>query len=516
MRRTLQVLLASVAIVRCGGAQVPSILFTGNHPFVGLDAASERPGGAINQLSEFGFHLTLPSSGASFARPLLPATAMQCYLGDGNYDGNFLKFDGWKTSYGQPLGIGGLFVQHADRNQVTWDKIYFSVRFGPGVVGREFEALVSGGIPYLVEPSDWLRLLPNGDSQWFLAPGQLLTAAGLQSGTGVLGAGALLQAANGDLYYSPSDGGHWVHGGQGPAQFAEDGAICKIAAAMITYDAAGNVAGIAPNAARLLINETIPGASSRSVRQWVLNAGAMDRLGAPLDSNDYQKTGGLAFDPAGGTWIPAFADASGNYPPEPNLIFCTESPEYGGTLFSTRNGGEVATLNSVLCGSVTTGQPADGSWLGVELDVANDQPSLLGMTLIGIPPLPQPFVADQAGFGAVPLASVQPLWHTDFFGEPGMPVLALIAAGPASGIYAQSLPASSLPFGFATDSWLDLFVASQPFVMTAVTIDAAGYATASVQNPNVAGLSGITVLVQGLGFGSGGLMVSSPVVSQLR
>ncbi|MFT4513394.1 MAG: hypothetical protein ACI89X_000331 [Planctomycetota bacterium] len=509
-------ILAVLSFAGAAASQVPALVFTGSHPFVSLGAANERPGGAINQITEYDFTLTLPNAGGSIARTLMPATAMHCYLGDANYDGNFLKLHDWKTAYSDPIGLGGVFVREADRTDLSWDKVFFSVRFGAPISTAQFEIFVGGGIPYLIEPSDWVRLLPNGDSQWFIAPGQLLQAAGAQQNGTSVGAGALLQAANGDLYYSPSDGGHWLNSVPGLPLFAEDGSICKIDAADITYDGNGNISGFAPDSARLLINESLA-SGSPSIRSWVQQAAAFDRVGAALQAADYGKTGGLAFDPAGGTWTPAYANASGNFVPEPNLIFCTESPEYGGTLFSSQNGGEVAMLNGVLCGSTTAGVAADGAWLGVQLDIANDQPSLLGLCVIEVPPLPQPFLADQTEFGALAIAATQSNWDVDFFGEAGMPLLALLSAGPSQPTsYAASLPATIAPLSFGPNSWPDVFLVAPIFTFGATTTDSFGYATVSIPNPNPGGFAGFTMIVQGLSFASTGLQLSSPVMVQLQ
>jgi hypothetical protein len=511
-----QRMLAVLALAGGANAQLPAIVFTGSHPFVSLDVANERPGGAINQLTEYDFTLTLPNPSGSVARSLMPATAMHCYLGDGDFNGNFLKLRGWKSSYAEPIGLGGVFVRHVDRNNLSWDKVFFSVRFGATFSPTTFEVLVGGGIPYLIEPADWVRLLPNGDSQWFIAPGQLLHAAGQQQNGAIVGAGALLQAPNGDLYYSPSDGGHWVHGIPGTPMFAEDGAICKIEAADINYDANGNISGFAANATRLLVNESLT-SGSPSIRSWVQQASAFDRLGQVLQSSDYGKTGGLAFDPAGGTWLPAYPDANGNYVPEPNMIFCTEAPEYGGTLFSSNNGGEVAVLSGVLCGSTTAGVAADGAWLGVQLDVANDQPSLLGLCLVDVPPIPEPFLADQGDFGALLPSSVQASWDVDFFGEAGMPLLALLSSGPSPpSLYAASIPVSVAPLGFGPNTWTDVLLDGPIITFGAVTTDAFGYATVSIPNPNPGGFAGFTMIVQGLSFASTGLQLSSPVMVQLQ
>ena len=107
-------------------AQSQFALFTGRFPFTGADAANERAGGAINRFEEFDVNYVLPLAGAP-ARPLLPATTLQTYLGDGNADGNFLKFRNWKT-YFQAINLGGIFVKASDRAAVTWDKVFFTVR----------------------------------------------------------------------------------------------------------------------------------------------------------------------------------------------------------------------------------------------------------------------------------------------------------------------------------------------------------------------------------------------------
>jgi hypothetical protein len=510
---SLFALIASLTTLR---AQLPCMLFTGSRPFVSRDVIHERPGGAITQLSEYDISMMLPTGGFSVARTLIPATAIQSYLGDGDFDGNYLKFLGWKAFYDQAIGLGGLFVKAADRGNVTWDKIYFSVRFGPGVIAEEFEVFVAGGIPYLVEPSDWVRLMPNGSSQWFLAPGQLLTAAGPQQSGGPVGCGALLQSAAGDLYYSPSDGGHWVSGIAGPSLFASDGAICKIDAANISYDSAGNVMGITPGCARLLSNELL-GSGSPSVRGWVQQSGAMDRTGAAMQVSDYGKTGGLAFDPGGGTWMPAYPDASGNFVAEPNMIFCTESPEYAGTLFSTRNGGEVAVITNTTCGSTVAGVPADGSWLGVEFDLAADQPSILGFTLIDIPPYPDYLIADQDEYGLLRDAAVQPTWNIDFHGTPNMPILGLFCEGPqGAASFPVSMPINLIPLPMASNSWPDLFHVSSALNLGATITNSHGYATITRANPNLVGLSGFTAMVQGVGLHAAGLQFSTPILIQLQ
>src|SRR5262245_11882622 len=163
MTTSLRCLLVSCALAATGPAQVQTILFTGRFPFVSSDAPNERPGGAITRLEEFDLSYVLPVPGVP-ARTLLPTTAMQCYLGDGNNDGIYTKFANWKT-YFQAINIGGIFVKAADRASVTWDKVYFTVRrnaaatstASPGAL--QIEVLTNGGATsQTLLPGDYVRL----------------------------------------------------------------------------------------------------------------------------------------------------------------------------------------------------------------------------------------------------------------------------------------------------------------------------------------------------------------------
>lgn len=507
---------AAATFVAAVDAQTQHALFTGRFPFVSRDAPNERPGGAITRLEEFDFSYAVPSPAGSVARTLLPATAMQCYLGDGDGDGVFTKFFQWKT-YFQEIGVGGVFVRAADRAAVAWDEVYFTVRRGPSAGALQLEVLV-GGSPVTLHAGDWVRLLPNGDAAFFATAAQFAIAAGPQPGSSQVGAGALLQAANGDLYYAPIDGGHWVNGNQTGAVFAQDGAIVKIDAANIVYDAAGQVVAFAPSSARLLVNEAVGGpGGAQTVRQMVLNSGAMNHLGLPIAAgSSYGKTTGLALDPGGGTWTPVWPDAVGAYPPEPNLLWCSEALAYGGTLFTTANGGAIAQINGVLCGSGTPGVPADGAWLGVELDVLAGQPSLLGFTLCdGL--AYEPLIADQNDFGSLAAAAAEPDWAVDLHGAPNLAVFGLVAAGPTAPTrVVPSIGAAMVPLGFAASTWPDLYLTSVPLTLGASVTDAFGYATLSIPNPHDGTFAGFTLMVQALGLAPGGFQLSSPLLVQLR
>lgn len=519
MQRILTIALLAATAAPVAAQQYA--LFTGRFPFTGADAASERPGGAINRFEEFDVNYVLPFAGSP-ARPLLPATTLQTYLGDGNGDGNFLKFRNWKT-YFQAINLGGVFVKAADRGAVSWDKVYFTVRrnaaaTGTAAVGAlQLEVLTANGsTPVTLVPGDFVRVLPNGNAEFFLRQSQLVVAVGAQSGAATIGAGALLQGANGDLYYAPSDGSHWVNGNQTGTAVAYDGAILKIDAANVTYDAAGNVAALAPNSARILINEinTIP-----NVRGMVGASGAVDRFGAALvaPSFSYGKTVGLAFDPNGGTFVPSLPDASGNLAPEPNLIWASDAGAYAGTLFSTANGGSIATINGLLCGSNTLGVPANGAWLGVQQDAANFQPTLMGFTLVDNV-APQRLLLDQNDFGGLPTATTQPNWDVDVFGVGGSFAFLYLSLGPTvPGSAAASVPTGLVPLPWTANSWGDVFLLNGgPVSVGTTTLNPFGYGTFNLPNPNPGGFAGFTFMLQGFALQPNGFELSSPLLVQLQ
>lgn len=512
----------SLALFACAAiAQAPqTVLFTGRFPFVSLDSVHERTGGSITQLSEFEFSTVTPGVGAA-ARSLLPATAMQCYLGDADNDGNYCKFAGLKT-YFENLQVGGLFVRHADRAAVTWDKVYFTVRDNVTTVGKDLEVFTNHGTaPYTLNPGDWVRLLPNGNVEFFLTRAQLQVAAGAPPSTGssIHGAHALLQTAAGDLYYVPVQGGQWVNGNTAGPVFCQDGAICKIDAAAITYDANGNVASILPNSARLVIDEVAGGPSSYplTIRQMVLNSGAMNRDGTAIAvAGVFGKVCGLGFDPNGGTFAATFPDATNSFPQEPNLVFCSDAGSYAGTLFSTANNGSVATINGVQCGSTMLGVPATGSWLGVQFDYANFQPSLMGFTLVdGL--AYQPLLLDTPNFGSLGLAPTPATWDIDVQGAPFSVAFLFVAFGPgAPGQFVPSLPLGAFPPVFTADSHGDVFVAAGAQTLGLTVTDGYGYGTFSYGNPNVGGYSGIRFVMQAAMINNTELQVSTPILSQLQ
>ncbi|MBM4061672.1 MAG: hypothetical protein FJ265_11345 [Planctomycetes bacterium] len=519
MTRSFPFAAGFLALAAFAGAQIPqTLIYTGRFPFVSLGSVYERLNGSISQLSEFEFSTVLPSSGA-VARSLLPATGMQCYLGDANNDGNHLKFYNLKT-YFENLQIGGLFVKRADLGSVTWNKIFFTVRDNVTTAGKDIEVFTNNGTaPYTLNPGDWVRLLPNGNVEFFLTRAQLQVAAGNPPATGssVHGAHALLQTAAGDLYYVPVEGGHWVNGNGATPYFAQDGAICKIDAAAITYDASGNVASILPNSARLIIDEVAggPGSNPLTVRQMVTNSGAMNRDGTPVvAAGIYGKTCGLAFDPNGGTFDARFPDPNAVYTQEPNLLFCSNAGSYAGTFWSTANNGTVASINGVLFGSVTPGVPATGSWLGVQFDYANFQPTVIGFVLVDLLAY-QPLLLDQGNFGALPAVATQPTWYVDMHGLPLVPAFVFATLGPAQGQPPASLPLGAYPPVFAPGSHENVFLGGGTVSLGLVVTDPNGYGTLSLPNPNSGAFAGVTFLLQAAAIVNNAFQVSTPVITQM-
>lgn len=516
MRTILPLLAVAVAAVPAF-AQTKSLIFTGRFPFKSLDAVNERANGNINQLAEFDFSFATPGAGA-FARSLQPATAHQAYFGDANADGNFTKFFGFKT-YFQNIQMGGVFVKHTDKALTTHDKVYFTVRSNAAPL--QFEAFTNNGTAvHVLRPGDFVRFTGNGNLEFFVTADQLDVAAGLPPAgqSSIKGASAMCQDALGNLFYSPPQGGHWVNGNGPTAVYCNDGSLVTIDAINITYDAQGNVAAIAPNSARVLIEETQGGPTLTPLftRGMVTNSLAFDRTGAtPVSPASFGRVSGLDFDPNGGTFAPRWPDSAGNFPPAPNLVFTSDAGAYGGTIFSTAGNGSVAVINGVLCGSLTLGVPANGSWLGVQLDVPNSQPSLMGLCIVDQITY-EPLVLDMANFGAVQPSPTQATIEID--AHCAATQLLLVLADFPTGAFPLSVPSSFVPLPLAVGSHAQAFPLIAPLDLGIAVTDAFGYATYSIANPHTGSFAGIPVVLQGgsLDPVTGIVTISNPVLMQFK
>ncbi len=496
-----------------------SLVFTGRFPFQSLDTVNERVNGSINRLEEYDFSVVTPGAGA-FARSLQPATAHQAYYGDGNADGNYTKLFNFKT-YFQNVQMGGLFVKSVDKAVLRSDRVYFTVR--SNVVGLQFEAFLNNGTGVaVVRPSDFVRFTGGGNLEYFITADQLDIAAGppLPGFSSIKGASAMCQDVAGNLYYSPAQGGQWINGNLGGPFLANDGSIVMIPASAITYDGNGNVQAIAPNSSRILVEESVvgPGPQPISVRQMVLNAQTFDRAGLPIAvTGVYGRTSGLDLDPNGGTFLPNFPDSTGAFPPAPNFVFCSDPASYGGSIWSTTNNGTAAVINGITCASTTSGVPANGSWLGVSLDLVNFQPSLMGLVVTG-QILYEPLVLDMPSFGAIQNSGVQTTIDIDVHGNATNFIVLLADFNiPAIGGFAPSVPTVFLPLALTPFSHFQSFPIFAPTDLGLQLTDSNGYAIYSLGNPHAGQFAGIPMILQAgaLDF-FGSITVSNPVQAQFK
>ncbi len=515
---TKHTILALAALSASLAAQ-NSLVFTGRFPFQSLDTPNERLNGSINKLEEFDFSVVTPGLGA-VARTMQPATAHQAYIGDSNNDGNYTKFAGFKT-YFQNIQMGGLFVKSTDKALVTSDKVFFTVRSNAAPL--QIEAFSNGGTTVsVIRPGDFVRFTGGGNLEYFITQDQIDVAAGLApvGFTSVKGASSMCQDLAGNLYYSPSQGGQWINGMSSGVALANDGAIVMIPATAITYDAFGNVASIVANSSRILIEENTlgPGLAPISVRQMVLNSQCFDRTGIPLAvAGVFGRVSGLDLDPNGGTFTPNWPDSTGAFVPAPNLVFTSDAGSYAGTIFSTNNNGTPAVINGVTCASTTTGVAANGSWLGVRLDVANFQPSLMGLIVTGALPY-EPLTLDMPNFGAINSSATQANIEIDVHGQ-ALSFTVLLAdfnIAPTGG-FAPSVATAFVPLTLSPFSHFQTFPIFTPTDLGLQLTDGNGYASYILSNPHAGQFAGIPMILQcgALDF-VGNITVSNPVQAQFK
>lgn len=507
-------------------AQTPSTLvFTGRFDFIGADAANERMGGSINEMSEFALNAFTPGAWTS-ALTAQTAVTHQAWMGDAYADGNYSRFDGFKANYFERWNFAGPFVKDADRAFGDITRVYWTVR--DNGVAKNFTVLTGGGTGTdVIQPGDFFRWMPGGDVEFFIRQADFALAAGAAppNQTSADGASAVCQDAMGNLYYSPAEGGHWVSGNQsGGPIFANDGSICMIPAAAITYDANGNVQSVQADSAKLVIEEVQAGTTGGpSTRALVANAGANavdPATGSAVPATITANMVGLEIDPNGGTFTSSYATG---VPPNqtfdtiPNLIFTFDSGTWMSTIFSTTDtgfgNGSIAVINGVTCGESAAGVvPDPTTYLGCTADPALFTPTTMGICLLQN--VAEPLVADMPNKGA--LVSAAPTWDLDFRGPPLSAIFMLTQPGPTmASQFAQAFPLSGLPIpagALAGGDYPFAFVWPSPDSTALLVTDANGYASLSTGSPWAAALVGATLEVQGIALlPANQVRVSNPI-----
>ncbi len=512
--------LAGLLALSCAplAAQSKTLLFTGRFPFTSLDDVNERTGGSISKLEEFDISSVTPNATSPFyARSFwLPTTAMQTIAGDAYNDNNYTRFYNFKT-YFERWNFAAPFVKVSDQANCTWDKVYWTVR--DNNVNKNFTVKTANGTATAtIQPGDFFKFDKNGNVEYFITQTLVMKAAGPQPGTFKPGASAICQDANGNLYYSPAEGGNYVSANIGTPVYHSDASIMMIRAADISYDARGNVLDVIAASAFAIFSEVQGGPNGQpTIRQMMVNSGALLTSGAPIASSNNMV--GLALDPNGGTITASIPwGTAQTYEVVPNFIWVDDGGTQAGTVYSSavnplnNNVGSIAVINGVTMGSNIA--PPTGAYWGVKQDVANFQPTMMGIAVIDTPRV-EPFLADTPNSGAILSTDVNIDW--DFYAGPTAPVVALLSAGP--------IGANQVPFGLDAgfvlnnESFRCLYgLSSQLGSFAAGVSSPAGYANLQLPKPTQGGLAGLTLIVHGVKFiGSApGFAVSNPVISQFK
>src|SRR5690606_3112242 len=161
-----------------------------------------------------------------------------------------------------------------------------------------------------------------------------------------------------------------------------------------------------------------------------------------------------------------------------------------------------------------SGVPADGSWLGVVSDVANFQPTLMGLQVIPEPSF-APLVADAPIFGALQPTSQ---FELDFHGVSNGLIGVVVQFGPlVNGAVPQSIDFRQ---AFGPTSWNTFFTIPlgglQPIGLPPIVTNASGYATLAFPNPVTPSLVGVSLLCHGVTPVGAGVRVSNPTIVQMK
>ncbi len=482
--------------------------------------------GRLGTLRPFDLTAVTPAGNAS-AHPLLPAAGFSALFGDADNDGVFAEFSGLPDA---SWGLGAPFVRWDDKPSGDPRLVFWTIR-ETALNAPTITLFNAATTIHTMRLGDWVRITDSGEAEFLIKQEQFVKAAGAQAGVFVPGATAICQSANKDIYYCPAHGvsnantvggGHYVSDGVNQV-FAFDGAICRIPASAITYDASGNVQDVVAGSARLVVNEIGAGPQNQpSVRTMVQNSLANDSIGNKTTITFMMV--GLEIDPNGGGFTGWFGQQ------HPNLLFTFENQSTtccGGpwgswmsTIFSTGGVpmGQIASINNFPMGT-TTGN-ANGAWVGLQAGVSNpDAPIIRGLAWIdaGYQPAP-PYgnaTLQTANDGVIDL-SLDPTAYLDVQSPiAGGSVEFYLGIGPFAGNRPLSFNPSPLLGG-----WGSVHVLSGgPIKLAGATCNAAGQATVSFPVPNNPVLMGLSLIWQAYVFTKPSTPVdqlSNPVLNEIR
>ncbi len=317
-----------------------SILFTqsGDGNFV-------RDGGngnlVVGTVDNESIHLVSPIPGVEYsAGVFLHQTAQYVFLGDTDGDADFVRSGGtgaWGT-------LDAVMVRRTNPfSTVGAHEVFHSFAAPSFDIGTR-----------TVRDGDVLRFPDNFDVQLFLDEATMGVATGVADSD----IDAICQDTNGNLYFSFADT-ETVNGVS-----RSDGALFFIDAADITYGPDGNITALAPASAQIVATES-------DVNAIVAAAGANDADATPITT--VADLGALEIDPNGGTFVAPQNAAL----VLPNLLIGSSDSGRDAVIFSTANGGEIATINGVPMGSTVA---TVGFHLGLRSDSAGPD-GLTGLAL---------------------------------------------------------------------------------------------------------------------------------------
>ncbi|PIE24943.1 MAG: hypothetical protein CSA62_01765 [Planctomycetota bacterium] len=532
---TLSLAAAAVTLLAATAfAQTKKHLVIFSHRYNCKTADNKAAATELGKFRSFDITGVVPGQGAT-AFSMLPGSSLNGIIGDVDGDGIRLNFEGQMNGVAND-GIS-VFMRHKDKAHPRADLIFWTVtehykQQASRSAAEQIQVKVKGK-PYLMRSGDYVRILPNGEAEFFITQDQFMKAIGKQTGAHAKGGQALCQAPDGTLYFAPNHiakigGGVRVMGQGATGTWVNDASVLYIPAKAITYDAKGNVKDVQPKSARIAFKEAGVGPTGQpSTRMLVQNSGWVDSVGV-IGSITFWM-GGIEIDPAGGTW-------NDYYDPKykhPHLIFHSETSPYGSqgsyasTIFSTRNykgqPGTIATINGVLMGT-RTGK-ADASWIGLNKDTGlkagskDRRPMIRGLILADAKGLsstaPQGIPAAEASGDGVVYFTKSRNFTIDFQGPVRrFPLFVFFDAAADKGKTPVGIDLSSLFGGYGVFNALRF----GPFVWPTPTVtDASGHAQAAITLPNNTTLIGQAFWFQPLFLAPPqGFHLGTPAIVEVR